>query len=102
MSGIKITPRPIMPTFPPAEAGKIAEAKESSDSFGDFLSNALKGVNDLEADAAEAQDKLVRGEAAELHQVMIAAEKAGISFDLLLEVRRKLLEAYQQIMQMPV
>lgn len=101
MNPIKITSRPVMPDL--SGLGKnVVEPKKDDDSFGDFLSNAIKGVNSLQQDASEAQDKLITGEAADLHQVMIAAEKAGISFDLLLEIRKKLLEAYSDIMRMPM
>lgn len=100
MNPIKITSQPVVPSFPKAEAPK-ASAEEKT-GFGEFLSNAIKGIDGLQTEAAEAQDMLVRGDAAELHQVMIAAEKAGISFDLLLEIRRKLLDAYQELMRMPM
>ncbi len=100
MNGIKITPQPIVPTFPDAKPGQIPSG--TSEDFGDFLMKAIKDIDSLQEQSGEAQDKLVRGEAAELHQVMIAAEKAGISFDLLLEIRKKLLEAYQEIIRMPI
>lgn len=100
MSGIKITPPLTIPNFPVKAPGLTeAPAKES---FGDFLSKAVSEINQFQMDAGEAQDKLIRGDAAELHQVMIAAEKAGISFSLLLEIRKKLLDAYQDIIRMPV
>lgn len=100
MNGIKI----IGPQTVPVATGvpkPPAPAKET-ETFGDYLSEAVKGIENLQKEAGEAQDKLIRGEAAELHQVMIAAEKAGISFDLLLEVRRRLLEAYQELIRMPM
>ena len=100
MNGIKITPNPVMPSFPKAPTEKIPSGDKES--FGDLLKNALDGVNNLGNEAGEAQDKFIRGEAAELHQVMIAAEKAGLSFDLLLEIRRRLVEAYQELIRMPV
>jgi flagellar hook-basal body complex protein FliE len=56
----------------------------------------------MQTAAGTAQDQLLRGDAAELHQVMIAVEKAGISFDLLLEVRKRLLEAYQELTRMSI
>ena len=100
MKLIRISPQPFVPALPaPVTPQPTAPGKES---FGDFLSQALDDVNVLQQDSAVAQDQLVRGEAAELHQVMIAAEKAGISFDLLLEIRKKLLEAYQDLMRMPI
>jgi flagellar hook-basal body complex protein FliE len=101
MSEIRIYPQRVAPTFP-APVQKPQKSEEGSDNFGDLLSKAIGGVNDLQQQAGEAQNDLIKGEAAELHQVMIAAEKAGISFDLLLEVRRRLIEAYQEIMRMPV
>jgi flagellar hook-basal body complex protein FliE len=44
----------------------------------------------------------VSGEAVDLHEVMIAAEKARTSFDLLMEIRNKTVEAYREIMRMQV
>jgi flagellar hook-basal body complex protein FliE len=101
MSEIRIYPQRVAPTFP-APVQKPQKSAEEGGSFGDMLSKAIGNVNELQHQAGEAQEKLIKGEAAELHQVMIAAEKAGISFDLLLEVRRRLIEAYQEIMRMPV
>jgi flagellar hook-basal body complex protein FliE len=100
MSKIGIITKPILPEFP--GKGQIKVSTPDDEGFGDFLSKAIHNVNDMQLEAGEAQDKLVRGEAAELHQVMIAAEKAGISFDLLLEIRKKLLDAYQEITRMPM
>lgn len=71
-------------------------------SFGDILTGMVRDVNDLQAASGEMRDQLVAGEGAELHQVMIAAEQAGVAMELLIEVRNKLLEAYQQLMRMPV
>ena len=100
MNGIKITPQPIMPTFPEKQVGKMSAPEKEN--FGDFLTKAIQDIDGFQKEAGEAQDKLIRGEAADLHQVMIAAEKAGVSFDLLLEIRKRLLDAYQEIIRMPV
>ncbi len=100
MSGIKITPPIVAPSFPQAPAGKIPAGDKEG--FGDMLKNAIESINGLQQESGVAQDEFIKGEAAELHQVMIAAEKAGISFDLLLEIRRRLVEAYQDIIRMPI
>jgi len=100
MNGIKITPGQVGAPYPRPQTPKIAD--QGQDSFGDLLKNAIDSVQNAEQEAGQAQDKLIRGEAAELHQVMIAAEKAGLSFDLLLEIRRRLLDAYQELIRMPV
>ena len=100
MSDIKIMPGAIGTKA--LTLGQTKSVDSGSENCGDFLSNALKGVDNLQQEAGEAQDKLVRGDAAELHQVMIAAEKAGLSMDLLLEIRKRLVDAYQEIERMPV
>ena len=45
-------------------------------------------------------NKLITGEVEDLHQVMIAAQKASITLDLTIQVRNKVVEAYQEIMRM--
>ena len=100
MNGIKIIHPPLGPVIAgPSPARATPSGKES---FGDLLSKAITDVNDLQTAAGTAQDQLIRGDAAELHQIMIAVEKAGISFDLLLEVRKRLLEAYQELTRMSI
>ncbi|MCK4573324.1 MAG: flagellar hook-basal body complex protein FliE [candidate division Zixibacteria bacterium] len=81
--------------------GEVAgpDAK-SGVSFGDVLSNMINSVNETQLDAAQSQQALMAGEPVELHDVMIKAQEAGISMDLLLEVRNKLMSAYNEIMRM--
>lgn len=82
------------------EAAKGSEA--SGNSFSDLLSNVVNSVNDLQNDSAKAQEALLAGEPVELHEVMIKAEEAGIATDLLLEIRNKLVNAFDEIMRMPM
>ncbi len=70
--------------------------------FSEVFGKLLDSVNSLQMDSAKAQELLISGDAADLHQVMIAAEEAGIAMDLLLEIRNKLVDAYQTIMRMPM
>lgn len=102
MSGIKIIPQPQALSLPKPQAATPKTGEGVKENFGDMLKSAIESIENMQMEAGEAQDKLVRGEAAELHQVMIAAEKAGLSFDLLLEIRRRLVEAYQDLIRMPV
>jgi flagellar hook-basal body complex protein FliE len=76
--------------------------RETNAGFGETLTKAIADVNTLQAEAGKAVDKMVTGEATDLHEVMIAAEKARTSFDLLMEVRNKMLDAYREIMRMQV
>jgi flagellar hook-basal body complex protein FliE len=71
-------------------------------SFGDLLGSFVNGVNTAQLDSARAQEMLMNGDPVELHQVMIQAEEAGISMDLLLEIRNKLVNAYNELIRMPV
>jgi len=68
--------------------------------FAKQLQNAIQEVGNLKAEAGEMVDGMVSGEVTEVHDVMIAAKEASLAFDLLLEVRNKLLEGYQEIMRM--
>ncbi len=84
---------------------KIQRGVENPNSanFGDMLNQAINNVNDLghaskdKAVAFEMGDKNVS-----LADVMIAKEKSGIAFEATMQVRNKVLEAYEKIMQMPV
>ncbi len=80
------------------QAGKI----EADGKFTEIFSNMLNSVNALQLDAGKAQELLATGDAEDLHQVMLAAEKAGIAMDLLLEMRNKLVDAYQHLIKMPM
>jgi flagellar hook-basal body complex protein FliE len=70
--------------------------------FGDLLKNALKDVNDAQLNADEAIKKVLNGETQNIHETMIALQKADVSLKLMLEVRNRLLEAYQEIMRTQV
>jgi flagellar hook-basal body complex protein FliE len=68
-------------------------------SFEDTLNDFVKSVNSLQNQANSAIDDMASGKAADVHEVMVAVEKAKVSFDLLLEIRNKMLDAYRQLMQ---
>ncbi len=76
--------------------------EDASASFQQTLNGFVGNVNDLQSKANTAIDKMASGEAVDVHDVMIAVEKAKVSFDLLLQVRNKMLDAYKQIMQMQI
>ena len=71
-------------------------------SFADQLQNAISEVDRLQVQREEMVEGMVTGEVTEVHDVMIAAKEAQLAFELLLEVRNKLLESYQEIMRMQV
>jgi flagellar hook-basal body complex protein FliE len=69
-------------------------------SFADTLKGALSEVSNLQQQSQDAIGAFVRGEPVELHQVMAAAEEAGIALDMLVEVRNKMVEAYRSVISM--
>lgn len=75
---------------------------EALNSFGDILKKSLGEVNTLQNQAAEATETYATGGPVELHQVMIAVEKAELSLELTAQIRNKMLSAYQEITRMGV
>ena len=71
-------------------------------SFSDILKKSVEGVNALQKQADVAIDDLVLGGNKDIVQTMIAVEKADISFRLMMRVRSKIMQAYEEIMRMQV
>jgi flagellar hook-basal body complex protein FliE len=69
---------------------------------GNLLSGMVAEVAAKQAAAGESVNNLLSGQNVSLHQTMIATEEASISFQLMVEVRNKLLESYQELMRMQV
>ena len=70
--------------------------------FSDVLKNAVESVNSMQHAAGRLEDAVAKGEDVNIHQAVIAGEKAGLSFRLLMQVRNKMLDAYQEVMRMQV
>ncbi len=83
-------------------AGQAKVSENQGSGFSDFLKNAVDEVNTLQQQADEMKTKLVTGDVDDIAQVMIAAEKANLAFQLTVQIRNKVLEAYQEVMRMQV
>ncbi|MGE5552347.1 MAG: flagellar hook-basal body complex protein FliE [Betaproteobacteria bacterium] len=85
----------------PGRAGKVESGGEGAD-FTEILKTALEKVNTalLESDAAA--KRLATGEAANLHEVVLATEQANLALQFAVAIRNKVLEAYNELMRMPV
>lgn len=70
--------------------------------FGDWFASELGAVNTSLIKAEQGVQQLAVGEATSLHEVMIHLEEAKLSFQLLAQVRNRLLDAYQEVMRMQV
>jgi flagellar hook-basal body complex protein FliE len=85
---------PTMPRVPAADGG--------AEPFGTTLGRAVRGVNDLQAQAQDATVALASGQPVDMAQTLVTIEKANISLQFALQIRNKLLEAYQDVMRIPV
>jgi flagellar hook-basal body complex protein FliE len=70
--------------------------------FTDLLRNSLNKVNDLQKESEEWGIKFAAGETDNIHQVMIASQKADIALQLATAIRQKIMDAYTEIMRMQI
>jgi flagellar hook-basal body complex protein FliE len=79
-----------------------SESSSKGVSFGEFLNSAIKQVDGLQKESEKLNEALAMGLTDNLHQVMIASEKASIAMQFTMQVRNKIMDAYQEIMRMPI
>lgn len=99
VTGVGATP------WPPLDAGGGAPGAfgaQGGGSFADVLRQVFAEANRAELEAARLSEALVTGQVQDVSQVVLAAQKAELSLQLAVQVRTKLLEAFQEIMRMPV
>ena len=85
------------------KAAATAAQQTGADGFGKLVRNSLDQVNNLQQQASAAQNKFELGDPnTDLASVMLATSKAQVSFRAMVEVRNRLVNAYQEIMNMPI
>ena len=91
-----------MPASIPGLASGLDPASAATEAmpFADLMTDAVGEVNKLENTAKTAVQGLMTGTGVDVHQAMIATEKASMAFELSLAVRNKAVQAYQQVMSM--
>jgi flagellar hook-basal body complex protein FliE len=94
-SGV-LQPGVVPPSLTPATSAPAGS------SFDGFLGNMVSEVSAKQAAAGAAMKEVMAGGNMPLHQAMIAVQEASVSFQLMVEVRNKLLESYQELMRMQV
>jgi flagellar hook-basal body complex protein FliE len=107
MSDLSITgaPAAVGPAaIPPTRATRepSATTRSAAGGFGETLGRALAGVNALQLDADAASVALASGKSVDTAKTVVTIEKASIAFQFAMQVRNKLLEAYQEVMRMQV
>lgn len=89
------------PLMDPSLGGRRTTNAQSNE-FGQMLAKSIDDVNRFQLEADESINKLADGRQTDIHQTMIAVEKADISLELLLQIRNKVVAAYERIMRMAV
>ncbi|WP_366922996.1 flagellar hook-basal body complex protein FliE [Metallumcola ferriviriculae] len=95
------TVNPLQTAFKAAGNSKIGETNEGP-SFADQLKKAFYEVNDMQVRADKITEQFVAGKVEDIHQVTVATEQANLALQLTVQVRNKIVEAYQEIARMQV
>ena len=93
---------PIQPAGPGGvgqRSGSVRGSQGQDIDFKEVLMDSLDKVNALQQDAADAVEGLIRGETQDMSEVFSAMRKAEVAFSLLMEIRNKMVDAYQEIQQ---
>ena len=91
--------------FPAGTSRLVEQASPTTPdnkSFGQILTDALGDVNKLQQNASQASMNLASGKIQDVSEVVIASEKATVALQLTLQIRNKIVEAYQEVMRMQV
>ena len=82
------------------EASAIAGASSQPGEFQKVLSGAISSIESLQTDASTEVQKFLTGENEDLHTTVLATQRAELAFELGLQVRNKVVDAYQEVMKM--
>jgi flagellar hook-basal body complex protein FliE len=100
-------PAPILPVLPiiapiAAPIASPAQVATGGPAFASVFSDAVSKVESFQHNAQQSVNRFLSGEGEELHQVALASQQADLSFQLFMQVRNKVVSAYQEIMRMQV
>ena len=99
MSNVTFSPIPNA-SIPDPSSLQNGAGQSGGDSFSSVLSNAVHSVDQLHTSAASQVSNLLQGGGGDLNEVMVAVEKADVAFQLMMQVRNKIVNAYQDIEKM--
>jgi len=72
-----------------------------SDAFSSILQQSVRNVSQLQGDAESSINQFISGEQEDPHTTMLAVQRASLAFDMFVQVRNKVVQAYQEVMKMP-
>jgi flagellar hook-basal body complex protein FliE len=86
----------------PIRLPSLESGSKGPGTFQDVLAGAIQNVESFGRDASASVERTLSGEGEELHNTIIATQRAELSFELFLQMRNKVVSAYQEIMRMPM
>ncbi|GBG56305.1 flagellar hook-basal body complex protein FliE [Sporomusaceae bacterium FL31] len=99
---MRIEPLKLLPVNTDNKVDVKENTNLENNNFSQFLSEAIGSVNNLQLQAEKASLDLAAGKVEDVSQVIVATEKASVALQLTMQVRNKVVEAYQEIMRMQV
>ncbi|MGA2211649.1 MAG: flagellar hook-basal body complex protein FliE [Bryobacteraceae bacterium] len=97
-----ITPfQPIQDIPFPESIAPLAGGASGSDAFSSILQQSVQNVSQLQGNAETSINQFISGEQEDPHTTMIAVQRASLAFDMFVQVRNKVVQAYQEVMKMP-
>lgn len=101
MSEISIKPI-VAPPMSDVQAPSTPAGQGGGGEFLSSLKEAIAKANEIQVEASREVDKLITGESQNVHQTMIALQKADVSFQMMMQVRNKIVSAYEEIQRIQV
>src|SRR5713101_6699860 len=97
-------PSPISSLGPiaPLPVAPLSMGSKSASGFGSILTDAMQRVEGLGNDATKSVENFLSGEGDDLHKTIMATQRAELAMELFLQVRNKVVQAYQEVMRMQV
>jgi flagellar hook-basal body complex protein FliE len=99
---------PSIPSFQPIQNLPLPESiapvtagASGSDAFSSILQQSIQNVSQLQSGADTAINQFVSGEQDDPHTTMLAVQRSSLAFDMFVQVRNKIVQAYQEVMKMP-
>ncbi len=93
---------PLTITGLPGAIGRPPGPQTAGEDFGAALGQAVRRVNQLQHESAAEIGRLLTGETEDLHKTLLTVQRSELAFELLMEVRSKVVQAYQEIMRIQV
>jgi flagellar hook-basal body complex protein FliE len=96
-----VSPFQAIQNIPMPGSTKASGGTSGSDAFSSILHQSVQNVSQLQDDADTSISKFLSGEQDDPHTMMLAVQRSSLSFDMFVQVRNKVVQAYQEVMKMP-